>query len=73
MKNKEIAKIVIVVLLGSASIPALSMWIDSLKATERVYYIRTCQDVIDIKNDLGGTYILMNDIDFKECNYDNAM
>jgi hypothetical protein len=33
----------------------------------KVYEVRTCQDLQDMRNDLEGTYILMNNIDGSEC------
>jgi hypothetical protein len=33
----------------------------------KFYEIRTCEDLKAINNDLDGTYILMNDIDGKDC------
>jgi hypothetical protein len=36
-------------------------------AKPKVYEIRTCEDLQNMNNDLDGTYILMNDIDGREC------
>ena len=37
------------------------------KDNQRVYEVHTCQDLQDMRNDLEGIYILMNNIDFKNC------
>lgn len=34
---------------------------------KKIYEIRTCEDLKAINNDLDGVYILMNDIDGKDC------
>jgi hypothetical protein len=39
----------------------------SFSDDSKVYEVRTCEDLKNIKDDLDGTYILMNDISGVDC------
>lgn len=63
---KILTLILLMCMAGFAGI-GLDALKDDIFNKPKVHEIRTCQDLQDINKDLDGVYILMNDIDGKDC------